>query len=99
MILDNDAKLVTTVAFDLETVRPGPGKPIKMWAQIDIPGALVITMGATGAAAGACITVQVPAEGLEFEIPSNTLQYIKSTFTATAPLGVFVTMCGNQTNV
>lgn len=99
MILDNEAALVTATAFDLETVRPGPGKPIKMWAQLNAAGPLVITTGATSAALDALLTVQVPAEGLEFELPSNTKQFIKSTFAATAPLGVFVVMEGNQTNI
>ena len=78
MILDNDAKLVTTVAFDLGSVRPGPGNPIKMYAS-GVAGSLVITQGATNAAADACITVDA-TNAIEFELPSNTLQYIKATF-------------------
>ncbi|RLC85493.1 MAG: hypothetical protein DRJ03_11515 [Chloroflexi bacterium] len=101
MILDNEAKLVTTVAFDLESVSngvgTGTGQPLLVWAQLDAPGNLVITTGATSAAADALITVTVPAEGLEFRLPSDTKQFVKATFTATAPLGVFFVMEGNQT--
>lgn len=93
MFVDNETELVTTVALDLETVRPGPGKPIKLWANLDADGDLVITMGATNAAADACITVA--CVGItEFELPSSTLRWIKSTFAGR----VAVTLCGVQTN-
>ena len=101
MILDKEAEMKTTVAFDLESVSngvgTGSGQPLLMWAQIDTPGDLVITTGATTTAADALITVSVPAEGLEFRLPSDTKQFVKATFTATAPLGVFFVMEGNQT--
>lgn len=80
MLLDNAAELATTVAFDLDTVRPGPGKPVKMWAHLDSDGALAITHGATSAAAGALITIACVGV-TQFELPSSTLQWIKSTFT------------------
>lgn len=93
MFIDNETELATTVALDLEAVRPGPGKPIKMWAKLDVDGDLVITMGDTDTAADPCITVA--CVGLtEFELPSTTLQYIKSTFTGR----VAATLCGVQTN-
>jgi hypothetical protein len=79
MLLDKEAELATAVAFDLEAVRPGPGKPIKMYAHLDADGDLVITMGATNAAADPCMTVA--CVGItEFELPSTTLQFIKATF-------------------
>lgn len=85
MIRDNETELATTVAFDLGNVRPGPGKPIKMFAQ-GVGGSLVITMGATDTAADACITVDATND-VEFHLPSNTLQYIIATF-ATGSVGV-----------
>jgi len=101
MILDKMAEMVTTVAFDLESISndcgPGPGQPLLMWAQLDTPGALTITTGATATAADDCIVVDVPAEGIEFRLPSNTKRYVLAAFTATAPLGIFFVMEGNQT--
>lgn len=78
MIIDNEAQLVTTVAFDLGNVRPGPGKPIKLSAN-GVGGSLVITMGPTSAAAGACTTVDA-TDDVEFHLPANTQQFIKATF-------------------
>ena len=93
MIIDNDAKLTSTVAFDLETVRPGPGEPLKMWCILDTPGTLTITDGATSAAADALMTVSCTDSPTEFQLPSSTARYIKSTFTGT----VAFTLCGVQT--
>lgn len=93
MILDVLTELATTVAYDLEAVRPGPGRPIKCFALLDSDGDLVITMGATNAAAGACITVA--CVGLtEFELPSSTLRWIKSTFTG--EVGIVLDVQTNQ---
>ena len=78
MILDHLAELTTAQAFDLDAVRPGPGKPIKMYAA-GVGGSLAITTGATDAAADALITVDA-TDDVEFELPSNTLQFIKATF-------------------
>lgn len=93
MIIDNQAQLVTTVAFDLETVRPGPGEPLKMWCILDTPGNLVITDGATSAAADALMTVSCTDSPTEFELPSTVARYIKSTFTGR----VAFTLAGVQT--
>lgn len=79
MFMDKQAELATTVAFDLDAVRPGPGQPIKMFANLNAAGDLVITTGATSAAAGDLITVA--CDGItEFELPSTTERYIKATF-------------------
>ena len=80
MILDKLAELTTATAFDLETVRPGPGKPIKMYAS-GVGGSLVITTGDTDVAADALITVDA-TNSVEFELPSNTKRYIIATFAA-----------------
>lgn len=93
MIRDNEAQLESGVPFNLGPVRPGPGKPIKMWAT-GVGGSVVITTGDTDAAADALITVDATND-VEFELPSNTLQYINATF-ASGELGVI--MAGAQTN-
>lgn len=80
MILDNEAVLKTATAFNLETVRPGPGRPITMFAT-GVGASLVITTGATSAAAGACITVDATSD-VTFTLPTSVKQYIKCTFAA-----------------
>lgn len=93
MFIDNETELATGVALDLEAIRPGPGQPIKLWANLDADGDLVITMGPTNAAAGSCITVA--CVGItEFELPSSTERWIMSTFAGR----VAVTLAGVQTN-
>lgn len=98
MILDKEAELTTATGFDLGVVRPGPGNPIKLWAT-GVGGDLEITTGADAAEAEAGLTalMTVDADGdVEFELPSNTQQFIATTF---ATGSVNVTLCGNQTNV
>lgn len=80
MLIDNETLLATTVALDLEALRPGPGQPIKMFADLDADGDLVITHGATVTAATALMTVAC-AGITEFHLPSSTLRWIKATFT------------------
>jgi len=93
MFVDDQAELASDVAFDLEAVRPGPGKPINMWANLDSAGTLTITHGTTTAAADSLMTVD--CDGItEFQLPSSTLRYIKSTFSGR----VAVSMKGVQTN-
>lgn len=99
MILDKETELVTATALDLEAVRPGPGKPIKLFATGMTPAALVTvtTCATVGGTYTACTTATVGADGsVEFELPSTTLQFIKSTFAAGS---INVTLCGNQTNL
>ena len=78
MILDNDAKLVTTVAFDLGVVNPGRGNPICLHAS-GVGASLVLTQGATDAAADALMTVDATND-IRFELPSDVARYIKATF-------------------
>ena len=80
MLIDKETLLATTVALDLETVRPGPGQPIKMFADLDADGDLVITHGATSTPITALMTVACVGV-TEFFLPSTVLQYIASTFT------------------
>ena len=92
MIIDNEAELVTTVALDLETIRPGSGQPLKLWAKLDADGDLTITTGDAVAAADnlmvvACVGIT------EFELPSSVKRYIKSTFAGR----VAVSLAGIQT--
>lgn len=97
MILDKNAELTTATAYDLGTVRPGPGNPIKMFASGMAADALVtVTTGATDTAADACTTATVGANGtVEFELPSTTGQFIMATFAAGA---INVILPGAQTN-
>ena len=93
MFVDMETELKTDTFLDLEAVRPGPGKPINCWANLDAPGDLVITHGDTSAAADALLTVA--CDGItEFELPSSTKRYIKATFSGR----VAVSMKGVQTN-
>lgn len=80
MILDKQVELATTVALDLETLRPGPGEPITLWAT-GVGGDLVFTTGDAVAAADDLITVDA-ANDVEFYLPSNTKRWIKGTFAA-----------------
>ena len=50
MLIDTNAELETTVAFDLGVKSPGAGKPICMRAE-GVAGTLTITTGDTSAAA------------------------------------------------
>ena len=96
MIRDNETQLATTVAFDLQATRPGPGEPLLMVA-IGVDASLVITMSDTeGGTYTACTTVLAPAETFEFHLPSNTKRWIKATF-ATGDL--MVSLPGTQTAV
>jgi len=84
MILDAQTEMATGVALDLEAVRPGPGKPIKMFALLDSDGDLAITHGTSAALAEGGLTalMTVACAGMtEFEIPSTALQFIAATFT------------------
>lgn len=97
MILDKEGQLITATAFDLKTVAPGPGNPVKMIVTGMNAGNLAVTHCATtGGTYTACTTVTVQNDGdlVEFELPSNTLQFIKATFTTGE---VYITLPGNQT--
>lgn len=97
MILDKMTELVTTVALDLEAVRPGPGEPIKLFSTGNAASEdIVVTTCATeGGVYTACVTAECDLTGdVEFALPSSTLGFIKATFTGRT----FVTLSGNQTN-
>lgn len=98
MMIDALAEVTSATAFDLETVRPGPGNPIKFGIQGQDTGAsMAITHCATeGGTYTALMTVLVPTEDfMEFEIPSNSLRYIKMTLATGAECFVIDT---GQTN-
>ena len=80
MFLDNELAIATTVALDLGPKKPGPGNPIKCIAT-GVTLNVVVTTGATDTAAGALTTVECGgADLVEFELPSNTLQFVKFAF-------------------
>lgn len=96
MILDKELEIATTVAVDLGSKRPGPGKPIKCIAT-GVTTTVTVTTGATNAAAGALMVVTCGgADLVEFELPSETLQFVKFAF---ADGAVNIVLEGNQTNV
>ena len=94
MILDKTCELATTVAFDLDAVRPGPGKPIKM-AALGVDADMVVTTGAADTLGTSLLTVTCGAGLTTFDLPSDTLQFIGATFVAGR---VFVILDG-QTNI
>lgn len=100
MILDNETVLTTATGLDLESVRPGPGEPIKMFGTgLAADTLLVVTHGTSAALAEGglteCVTVTSDADGqVEFELPSTTLQWIAAVF---AQGTLAVTLAGNQT--
>ena len=115
MILDNETMFADALAYggtptviDLETVRPGPGEPIKIFAQgsADLAGAtgLVITDGTTSAAADALVTHTCDLVGklVEIELPSDTARYVGIALAGTPSAGSWscgVVMPGNQTSL
>lgn len=93
MILDNETRLTTATAFDLNVEKPGAGNPICLFAS-GVGGSLVVTTGATsGAATDACITVDATND-VEFALPSNTQQFIRATFAQ----GTVEVVLDSQTN-
>jgi len=96
MILDNDLSLTTATAFDLGSVSPGPGNPIKCIAQ-GVSLTVTITTGATDAGGTDLMVVTCGgADLVEFELPANTLQWIIPVF---ADGSVDIILPGAQTNV
>ena len=95
MILDNELAIVSATALDLESVRPGPGNPIKCFAS-GVTLDITITTGATAAAAGDLQVVTGNPDGIvEFELPSSTLKFVMFTF---ADGEVYIVLPGVQTN-
>jgi len=115
MILDKDMLIAddlahngTPTAIDLGAVRPGPGQPIKMFVRTSatMAGAtgIVITDGATSAAADAHSTITMSLNGgaiEEFELPSDISRYVKVSLAGTTTAGTWscgVVLPGVQTN-
>ncbi len=97
MIFDKEAEILNGVGFDLETMQPGPGNPLKVWAGV-IGDIIEITMGTTKAEAEGglipCITVNSNMN-ITFELPSNTQRWIA---TISEIDGLFIILPGFQTN-
>lgn len=107
MFADGLAHNGASTVLDLETLRPGPGQPIKCFIQgsADLAGCtgFTVTDGATNAAAGALITHVASLAGnlVEFEIPSDAAQFVKVTLTGSTSAGTWsagVVLAGSQTN-
>lgn len=95
MIFDKELELATGVALDLGAKRSGPGKFIKVVA-LGVTLDVVVTTGATNAAADPLITVECGgADLVEFDLPSSTLQWISAVF---ADGEVKIMLEGAQTN-
>jgi len=115
MILDNETMFADKLAFgspptvlDMGSIRPGPGEPLKIFVQgsADFAGAtgIVITDGTTVAAADPLVTHVCDLTGklVEFELPSDTAQFVGVALTGTPSAGTWtcgVTLPGNQTAV
>ncbi|MGD9156926.1 MAG: hypothetical protein PVG39_00840 [Desulfobacteraceae bacterium] len=98
MLQDNTLSVTSATAFDLETVRPGPGKSIKFCINgLDAAADMAITHCDTeGGSYVALMTVAVPTEeAMTFEIPSNAKRYIKMTLGTGAECAVVL---DGQTN-
>jgi len=111
MFIDNEAVItVAATDFDLGSVRPGPGEPIKMSVINDSATAgtytgpigalsMAVTHGDDAGGETALMTVAVIAgEETHFELPKNTKRYIQ---VAVLPANavVAVRMSGGQTNL
>ena len=108
MILDKEVLIADDQAFstaassvlDLETVRPGPGQPVKMFIQgsADLAACTGFTVvdGATSSPSDALLTVISTLAGkiVEFELPSDVARYIKVTITTGTSLSAGSWTCG-----
>ena len=92
MILDNEVKLTNNVTFDLGTKKPGPGQSIKLFAS-GVGSFISIDHGATAGALSLLLSLDA-LDDVEFELPSNTRQYIVVKFTGGS---VTMSLGGNQT--
>jgi len=114
MILDKNAMFADGLAYngtptviDLGSVRPGPGRPIKVFVQgsSTLAGAtgVVVTDGATDTAGDALITHIATLAGkiVEFELPSDTARYVKVALAGSPSAGSWsagIVLPGVQTN-
>ena len=109
----NDAAIATPVAFDLGRVRPGPGQPIKMFANnggADIAGLTALTItdcDTTGGSYTALMTIPIGFAELKlatffFDLPVHTRQFIKVAWTSIATSGTDISLgvvMQDQTNL
>jgi hypothetical protein len=114
MILDKEVLFGDAAAYnagveiDLDTVRPGPGKPIKCFfttlTTLTNCTAIAVLDAPHTVPDEALITIEaVPAAGetIEFDLPSDTQQFVALSLTA-ATAGTFtsgVVLEGVQTNL
>ena len=80
MIIDYLAQVKAGVAFDLDAIRPGPGKHIKGYTTATATIQHADDNAGAAGTLGALMVVTVGATdpGVEFELPSNTKQWIQS---------------------
>jgi len=85
MFLDEAAFDATPAVLDLGCIRPGPGRPLKVFASgvgVTDMTAIAVTDGATvGAATDALLTVPASATemnegGVTFTLPSETKEFV-----------------------
>jgi hypothetical protein len=106
MFADGLAHNGTPTVIDMESVRPGPGTPIKIFVQgsSTLAGCtgVVITDGATDAAADAHTshTCTLAGKTIELELPSDIARYVKLDLIGTTTAGTWsagVVLPGIQT--
>ena len=108
MILDKQVLIADDQAYstaasdvlDLETVRPGPGQPVKMFIQgssdLATCTGFTVTDAATDTAGDDLLTHVGTVAGkiIEFELPSDVARYIKVTITTGTSLSAGSWTCG-----
>jgi hypothetical protein len=110
MFADDLAYDGTSTVVDLQSVRPGPGEPVKIWIQgsasLTACTGVAITDGATSSAADAFLTYvcTLPGKIVQLELPSDVARYVKLTLTTGSSLSAGtwsagVTLEGVQTNL
>lgn len=115
MILDNETLFADDLAhdgtpetLDLETVRPGPGEQLRVFVtgSADLAGCTGISVldAAVAPADEAVMTVTDSPTGktIEFDLPSNILQFVTIALVGTTSAGTFtagIVLPGNQTNL
>ena len=114
MILDKEVLFADALAhdgspeeIDLGSVRPGPGKPIKgfITGSADLAGCTgfsILDADVSPADEAVLDITDDPAgQTIEFELPSNILQFVTIALAGTTSAGSFtagLVLCGNQTN-
>lgn len=115
MIMDKEVLFADALAFggtpetiDLESIRPGPGEPLKCFFQGSADLAGCTGFGILDAAVAPAdealldITENPAGKLIEFDLPSNTQRFVTLALAGTVTAGSFTAVIvrpGNQTNL